>query len=138
LRPEVILSGVEWSKSGSDSEDQLNELNLTPDIALCQPSNLSFTDHVHCFISLDRPFCAGERAEAETGIDAPFDCTVILLDDIVEIRNHAAATSLAQCMLPLQLVDHRGTRRIAVDIDNWRTATSWSRKRFPEEHSGGG
>jgi hypothetical protein len=26
LRREVILSGVEWSKSGNDSEDQFNEL----------------------------------------------------------------------------------------------------------------
>jgi hypothetical protein len=50
---------------------------------------------------LDGPFRTGERAEAEARTDPPFDRTVILLDNIVEIRDHAAATSLAQCLIPV-------------------------------------
>jgi hypothetical protein len=34
---------------------------------------------------LDGPFRTGERAEAEARTDPPFDRTVILLDNIVEI-----------------------------------------------------
>jgi len=89
-------------RSDAESEDAFDEANLLGDIARCQPLNLSFADHVHCFIALDGSFRSGERAEAEARIDPPFDRTVILLDNIVEIRNHATATSLARRMIPLQ------------------------------------
>jgi hypothetical protein len=42
------------------------------------------------------------------------DRTVSLLDNIVEIRDYAAATSLAQCVIPLQFVDNTGVRRVSV------------------------
>ncbi len=80
------FASFEWTESGNESEDEFDELDLTLDIALCQPSNLSFTDHVDCFIPLDCPFGADERAEAEARIYASFDRTVILLDNIVEMR----------------------------------------------------
>jgi hypothetical protein len=38
---------------------------------------------------------------------------MIRLDNIVEIRDHAAATSLAQCTIPLQFVNNIGVREIA-------------------------
>src|SRR5438270_8719572 len=101
-------------RSGGESEDALDEADLLGNIALCQPSNLSFADHVHRLIALDRSFCTGERAEAEARIDPPFDRTMILLDNIVEIRHHAAATSLAECMISLQFVNHIGIRRVPV------------------------
>ena len=75
---------------------------------------------MHCLIALNRSLCSGERAEAEARIDSSFDCAVILLDNIVEVGDHAAATSLAECMTSLQLVDHFGVRRIPVYIDHSR------------------
>jgi hypothetical protein len=66
-------------RSGSESENAFEEADLLVDIALCQSSNLSFADDVHCFIALHSSFCSGERAEAEPHIEPPFDRTVILL-----------------------------------------------------------
>ena len=95
-------------------------------------------DHVHCFIALEGPFRTGERAEAEARTDPPFDRTVILLDNIVEIRDHAAATSLAQCMIPLQFVNNIGVRRVSVHIDHPRARVVWCSERFVEECPSGG
>jgi hypothetical protein len=68
-----VFFGFERTESGNHSEDDFDELDLTGDVILWQPSNLSFTDHVHCFVPLDCPFCASEGAEAQASIDPPFD-----------------------------------------------------------------
>ena len=83
-------------RSSTEPEDAFHEADLFNDFALCQPSNLSFADYVHCFIALDGSYRARERAEAEARIDPPFDRTVILLDNVVEIRDDATATSPAE------------------------------------------
>ena len=95
-------------RSGSEPEDAFHEADLFNNVALYQPSNLSFANHVHCFIALDGSWRARERAEAEARIDPPFDRTVILFHNVVEIRNDATATSLAECMSPLQFVNNTG------------------------------
>jgi hypothetical protein len=69
-------------------------------------------DHVHCFVALDGSFRARERAEAEARLDPPFDRTEILLDAVIELRDDATVTSLAECMSPLQLVNNTGIRRV--------------------------
>jgi hypothetical protein len=79
---------------------------------------------------LDGSFRAGERAEAEARIDPPFDRTMILLDNIVEIRDHATATSLAQCMIPLQFVNNTGIRRVPVHIDHPWARMTWCSERL--------
>lgn len=86
----------------------MDEVDLARNVTLCQPSNLTFADHMHRFIALDRPFGARKGPEAQTRVDPPFDCTVILLHDVVEIGNHAAATAPAECMIPFQFVDRSG------------------------------
>lgn len=124
-------------RSGDESEDAFDEADLLGDIALCQPSNLSFADHVHCFIALDGSFCSGERAEAQARIDPPFDRTVILLHNIIEIRDHAAATSLAECMIARQFLNHIGIRGVSVHSDHPRARMVWCSERFAEEGSNG-
>src|SRR5437868_12416456 len=124
-------------RSGGETKEPCDETDLLGAIALCRPSNLSFADHVHCFIALDRSFYSGKRAEAEARIDPPFDRTVILLDNIVEVRDNAAATSLAECMILLQFVNNLGIRRVPVHIDHPRARVTWCRQRFAEEYSSG-
>ena len=111
----------------------MDEADLCRGVALCQSSNLSFADHVHRLIALDGSLCSRERAEAEARLDSSFDRTVILLDDIVEVGDHAAPTSLAECMTPLQLVDHFWVRRIPVYIDHSRARVIRCSERFAEE-----
>src|SRR4051812_7478716 len=78
-----------------------------------------------CFVALDRSLRPRERAEAEARLDPPFDRTVILLDNVVEVRDDATATSLAECMSPLQFVNNTGIRRVPVDIDHPRARMTW-------------
>src|SRR3954449_4524227 len=85
-------------RSGSEPKDVFDESDLLSDVALCQPANLSFADHVRRFIALDGPFPAGERAEAKARLDAPFDSTVILLDDIsTTTQQEGSRRALYQC-----------------------------------------
>src|SRR4051794_15535381 len=107
-------------RSDTETENEFDEADLFSDVALCQLSNLSFADHVHCFIALDRLLRTRERAEAEARLDPPFDGTVILLDNVIEIREDAPATSLAECMSPLEFVNNTGIRRVPVHIDHPR------------------
>jgi hypothetical protein len=53
---------------------------------------------LHYLIALNGLLCRGKRADAEARIDSSFDRTVILLDNIIEVGDHAAATSLAECL----------------------------------------
>ncbi len=100
-----------------------------------QPSNLPFADHMHRFIALDRPLGAGEGAKAQARVYPPFDRTMILLNNIVEIGNHAAATSPAECMIPFQFANHSGIGGVTVHIDHtWARAVRF-RKRLAKERS---
>jgi len=91
-------------RSDTEPEEESDEADLFSDVALCQPSNLSLADHMHCFISLDRSLRTREGAEAEARLDPPFDRTVILLDNVVEVSDDATSTSPTECMSPLQFV----------------------------------
>ena len=71
------------TSSGSESEDELYEADLFSGIAFCQPSNLSFADHVHCFIPLDCSLSPSEGAESQASVHPSFDRTVILFNEIV-------------------------------------------------------
>src|SRR4051794_33195846 len=82
-RREARFAGMR--RSCNEAEDVFGEADLFSDVTLCQPSNLSFADHVHCFVALDRSLRARELTETEARLDPPFDRTVILLDNAVEV-----------------------------------------------------
>ena len=117
-------------RSDTEPEDVSKESDLFSDVALCQPSNLSFADHVHCFVALDSSLRGRERAEAEARLDPPFDRTVILLDNVVEVRDDATATSLTECMSPLQFLHNTRIGRVPVHIDHPRARMTWRSERF--------
>ena len=72
-------------RSAGKSEHAFDEADLFGDVALRQPSNLSFADHVHCFVALDGSFCTGQRAESLLGVHTPLDDSVILLQDVIQM-----------------------------------------------------
>ena len=61
----------------------MDELPLADGIALRQPADLSLLYRVHSLVSLNRSQCAFYRPESEAGIDALFDCAVVLFNDVV-------------------------------------------------------
>jgi hypothetical protein len=42
-----------WQGSRSDTEEALNEGHLSDNVAFCQPSDLTFSDHVHRLVSFN-------------------------------------------------------------------------------------
>jgi len=67
----------------SDAEEVVNKLALAYHISLVQPPDLSFQNHVHRLVALDRPPCPYWRPESEARGNAFFDDAVILLNDVV-------------------------------------------------------
>ena len=71
--------------SGGEFEQLVDELILTTNISPAHPSNLSLTQHVDRFITLNRsPRCL-ELSESLFGIHSSFDGAVVLLDDVVQV-----------------------------------------------------
>jgi len=73
------------SSLGSNLEEALHESNLSANVAFPEPFNLSLPNHVHCLKPADRPPRRLETEEAESGIDATFDESVVLLDHVIEV-----------------------------------------------------
>ena len=68
---------------GSNAKEGVNELPLAYHVALRQPSDLPFADHMHCLVTLDRPPCPFRRPEPEARRNALLDEPVVLLNHVV-------------------------------------------------------
>jgi hypothetical protein len=66
-----------------DAKQGVNEGTLTEYIAFGQPAHLSFADHVHRLVPINRVQRAPQRSKPETRGDALLDEAVILLDHVV-------------------------------------------------------
>src|SRR3954453_19006832 len=94
--------------------------NCAAIFVLCQPPNLAFANHVHCFIALNRALCAIKGTESQTSVDPSLNRAVILLDDVIEVRNNATAASSAKDALLFKLLDNVRVGRIPIHInDAW-------------------
>ena len=69
----------------SNTEEGVDELTLADDIALAQPTNLSFSDCMHRLISLDGSRRAFGGPESEAGGDALLDESMVLFDHIIQV-----------------------------------------------------
>ena len=104
----------------SNTEEAVDELTLAEDIALAQPANLSFPDCVHRFIALYGSGRAFGRPESETGDDALLNESMVLLDDVVQVRRSSTTTASVQFSRPREFGDGTGVRRMAIHIDDAR------------------
>ena len=79
-----------------DAEDAVDELTLSYRIALGYPADLAFADRMHRLVAFDRPTCTVHRPEPEACGDPLLDESMILLDDVVQIRRGSATTAPAE------------------------------------------
>jgi hypothetical protein len=79
---------------------------------------------------------AVEGTKAETSLDPSFYRAVILLHDVIEIRDNATAASSTQHALLFKLRDNGRVRRISIHIDDTRARMSRSGKGLLEEAPG--
>ena len=69
----------------SNHEEIRHESDLPSDISFAYSFNLPFSHHMHRLITLDCSTRRLKTEEPESGIDAPFDEPMVLLDEVVEI-----------------------------------------------------
>src|SRR5947199_5960883 len=98
----------------------MDELTLTNRISLRDPADLPSSNRVHRLVTLDRSTRAFDRSESEAGGDALFNESVILLDDVVDIRRCPTTTAPTQFAGLLQFGDRTGVRQMSIDIDTRR------------------
>ena len=70
-----------------EAKRPIDELVLCADVASLHPANLSLPDLVHRLVTLNRPPRTTELTKVLLGTDSSLDCTVILLQDVVQILN---------------------------------------------------
>jgi hypothetical protein len=71
--------------SCSDAVNLVDEPDLPDNIALREPADLTFSDHVHRLISGDRVQRATHGSEPEASGDSLLDETMILFQHIVQV-----------------------------------------------------
>lgn len=74
-----------YFSSGSNLEEIGHESHLSANVAFPDSFNLSLPDHVRDLIPTDGPPRRLETEEAESGTDTPFDESVVLFDNIIEV-----------------------------------------------------
>jgi hypothetical protein len=85
----------------AQSEDLIEEQDQSEHIPFGQPPHLAFPDHVHYFVSLDRPPGAVKGSEPLAGVDPSFDRSMILFHDVVQVRTGTTATPTSEFALLL-------------------------------------
>ena len=79
------------------SEESLDELNLTPNVSPANPPSLPFPNHVHRLISLNRSRGGLELSKSLLGVHSSFDRSIILFQDIVKVLHRSVpAESMAR------------------------------------------
>ena len=77
-------------------EELLDELILPANVAAAHPPRLSFSDHVHRLVALDRPLRRLEFPKSLARFHPSFDRSMILLQDVVQILGRSMSAAAAQ------------------------------------------
>ena len=125
MRVDVVISSGQF-------KELIDELNLTPNIFPAYPPSLPLTDHVHGFVALNRSPCRLEFSKALLGVDAAFDRSVILLQDIVQVLHRSMPTTAAEDPILLNVWDCGAINRRQVRVDDARLRMGWMVQRLPK------
>jgi hypothetical protein len=107
VRRETALPGT----SGSHFEELVNESILTPDTTPAHPLHLALPNYIYRLITLNRSARSLEFAEPLLGVHSPFDRSMILLDDVVEILDRSVAAPAAERPFLLYICNGRAVDR---------------------------
>ncbi len=102
------------------SKGHLDEMHLSRKIPSGDSLNLSFPDHVHRLIPLQRSRCRFQRKEAQAGFDQAFDEAMVLLDQIVEVFHLPQFHVFRQDSCGFELSNGFGIGSVLIDVYNTR------------------
>src|SRR5208283_2779187 len=117
-------------------EEAVDELNLAKKIVSCHPANLPLPDHVHCFVALKRSPSRLEFSEALLGIHTTFDGSMILFENVVQVRHRSVSTAGAQRPFLLTVGDRRAVDRRQISVDHSRLRMGSIAKRLAKQALG--
>src|SRR5438309_5708548 len=106
--------------SGGHLEELFDQPDLRSNVIAPDTPNLSFPDHIHRLISLDRSTGCVEFSETLLGVDPAFDEAMILLDDIVQVLDGSMPTKAAKRPFLLYSQDGRGVDPRLIRVDDAR------------------
>ena len=106
--------------SGGEFEQLVDELILTTNISPAHPSNLSLSQHVDRFITLNRSSRRLELAESLLGVHPSFDRSMVLFDDVVQILHGPVPAATSESPFLLNSRDRRGVDGGQIRVDDAR------------------
>src|SRR5271167_283704 len=121
---------------GCQIEEAVDELNLAKKIISCHPSNLPLSDHVNCFVALNRSPSRLEFSEALLGVDSTFDGSMILFEDVIQVLHGSVSTAVAKRSILLTLGDGAAVYRRQVSVDHSRLRMGSIAERLPKQPHG--
>src|SRR5664280_726536 len=74
---------------GCQVEKAVDKLNLSKKIISCHPSSLPLSDHVDCFIALNRSPSRLKFSEALLSVNSTFDGSMILFENVVQVLHRS-------------------------------------------------
>src|SRR5262245_49793162 len=92
---------------------------------------------MHRLITPDCSTCRLKTEEPESGIDAPFDEPMVLLDEVVEIFTPPQLSAVGKGSFFLQLLGRQRIGWILIDVDHSRRRMRCDLEHLAEEPFGG-
>lgn len=102
----------------SDTEDLVDERDLSCQISSVDILNLSFANHRHRFIPFESPSSCVEGAKSQVRIDQSFNVSMVLFNQIIEIFSLPDLALLGQLLLLFKRLNSRWTSRVLINIDH--------------------
>jgi len=93
-------------------------LILLSNIIAADPPRLPLPDHVHRFVSLNRSPGSLELAKVLLGLHSSFDCSMILLQDIVQILDRSMSTAATQDSFLFHSWNRRAVEARLIGVDD--------------------
>ncbi|MGA7312553.1 MAG: hypothetical protein WBX22_01160 [Silvibacterium sp.] len=131
-----LLASVCGAFLSCQIEKAVDELNLPKKIISCHPSNLPLPDHVDCFVALNRSPSRLEFSEALLGVQATFNGSMILFENVIQVLHQSVSTALAQRPFLLTVGDRGAVYRCQVGVDHARLAMGSIAERLAKEALG--
>ena len=131
-----LSAGVCGAFLSCQIEKTVDELNLPKKIISCHPSNLPLPDHVDCFVALNRSPSRPEFSEALLVVQATFDGSMILFENVVQVLHGSVSTTLAQRLFLLTFGDRGAVYRCQVGVDHSRLAMGSIAERLAKQALG--
>lgn len=122
--------------SGSQIEQLVDEPILLANIIAADPPRLALPDHVHRLVALNRSPGRLELAKALLGHHAPFDGSMILLHDVVQILDRPMSAAAAQGSFLFHRANRRAIEAGLISVDDPGLEMRWIAERYAEQACG--